>query len=230
MSREVSDLSQRQLPLDLPHRPALGRDDFWVSESNAQAVALIDQWPDWPESAVLLTGPSGSGKTHLAEVWRMASGALRAQANDIKSLSVPELLSTGALVIEDVPGSEIDEPGFFHLLNLAREQKASLLITAENMPAHWGIGLPDLLSRLNALTPALLVEPDDMLLRAVLAKLFKDRQLAVSEAVYDYLLVRMERSLGAARDLVAVLDQKALAEHAAITPRFVARVLKNELS
>ena len=37
-----------QLPLDLGHRPALGREDFLVAPSNQGAVAWIDRWPDWP--------------------------------------------------------------------------------------------------------------------------------------------------------------------------------------
>jgi chromosomal replication initiation ATPase DnaA len=50
--------------LDLPHRQALGRDDFLVTKSNAAAVALIDHWPDWPARGNGV-GPPGSGKTHL---------------------------------------------------------------------------------------------------------------------------------------------------------------------
>ena len=38
----------RQLPLDLAHREARSRDDLVVGPSNAEAVALMDRWPDWP--------------------------------------------------------------------------------------------------------------------------------------------------------------------------------------
>ena len=34
-----------QLILELPHLPALGRDDFLVADSNAEAAALIDGYP-----------------------------------------------------------------------------------------------------------------------------------------------------------------------------------------
>ncbi len=53
-------------------------------------------------------------------------------------------------MIEDAPSDTLDEPAFFHLLNLAREQKAYVLLTALAPPPAWDIALPDLLSRLKA--------------------------------------------------------------------------------
>ena len=35
-----------QLILDLPHRTALGRDDFLVGDCNRLAVDFIDRWPE----------------------------------------------------------------------------------------------------------------------------------------------------------------------------------------
>lgn len=215
-----------QLPFDLPHRTALDRNDFWVGKSNSQAVTLIDDWPDWQGAAAMLIGPRGSGKTHLAEVWRKRSGALRIAADELTIESVPELLSKSALVVEDAPGAHLDEHALFHLLNFAREQSAHVLLTARDMPSLWEVALPDLLSRLNALSFAQMMEPDDVLLRAVLMKLFTDRQVKVDDPVLDYLVVHMERSLGVAHDLVARLDARALAEKTAITRPFAARILK----
>ena len=37
-----------QLVFELPHRAALGVEDFLVSQCNETAVRLIDAWPDWP--------------------------------------------------------------------------------------------------------------------------------------------------------------------------------------
>ena len=118
----------RQLVLDLPHRQALGRDDFLVTKSNAAAVALIDHWPDWPTHAALLIGPPGSGKSHLVEVWRQRSNASRVRAADINVEAAPVLLTSSAVAIEDA-ASSLNERGLFHLLNLARQRNSSLLLT-----------------------------------------------------------------------------------------------------
>ena len=216
----------RQLVLDLPHRPALARDDFLVTKSNAAAVALIDHWPDWPSHAALLVGPPGSGKTHLVEVWRQRSKAARIQAIDVRVENAPELLVSGAVAIEDA-GKSLDEKALFHLLNLARQQSSSILLTARTRPENWKIELPDLLSRLRAIPVLEILPPDDALLRAVLVKLFFDRQIAAEESTISFMLTRMPRSLGAARVLVAEIDRRALEERAEVTRPFVAKVLSD---
>jgi chromosomal replication initiation ATPase DnaA len=215
----------RQLVLALPHRAALGREDFLVSPANAAAVAMIDQWPDWPSHALLLVGPPGSGKSHLVEVWRRASGAERIEAADLSAEAVPDLLAQGGLAVENAPGPALNERALFHLLNLARQQGAKVLITSEQLPGAWGVRLPDLVSRLRAAPVAELGAADDALLRGVLVKLFADRQLAVEESVISYLVVRMPRSLDAARHLVAEIDRRALEDKAQVSRTFVARVL-----
>jgi chromosomal replication initiation ATPase DnaA len=220
----------RQLAFDLPHRPATGRDDFLVTPSNAKAVGLVDLWPNWPSNTLILLGPPGSGKSHLAAVWHEMTGALIAVPGDIRENNVPKLLAEAALVIEDAPGDALDEPAFFHLLNLAREEKAYVLITALAPPVGWEIGLPDLLSRLKAAPTAQLGAPDDALLRGVLVKLFADRQIGVDEAVVSYLISRMPRELAVARNLVAEIDRRALEERAEVTRHFVAKVLGDIVS
>ncbi len=214
----------KQLVLDLPHRPAQGREDFLVTDSNAAAVALIDQWPAWPGHAAILMGPAGSGKSHLVEVWRQRSKAQKVSAASISSESAPALLTTHALAIEDA-GAGVDERGMFHLLNLARQQNSSLLITGQTRPESWEIVLPDLLSRLRAIPVLEILPPDDTLLRGVLVKLFFDRQIAAEESTISFMLTRMPRSLDAARVLVAEIDRRALEERAEVTRPFVARVM-----
>lgn len=218
--------SGRQLVLDLPLRPASGRDDFLVTPSNEAAVAMIDRYPDWPHHGVVLLGGSGSGKSHLLEVWRHAAGARLVRAAELGANPPEQLLASGALAIDDAPGADLDERALFHLLNLARQTGGRILIASETDPAQWPVSLPDLASRLRALAVTRVGQPDDALLRGVLVKHFADRQLAVEETVVSYLMLRMPRSLEAARAVVAEIDRVALVEHAAVTRALAARVLQ----
>jgi chromosomal replication initiation ATPase DnaA len=215
----------RQLALDLALAPAFGRDDFLVSAANEAALALIDRWPAWPSRVVALVGPPGSGKSHLAAIWARASGAAVVDAAALTTAGVPALAEAGAVVIENAPHPALEERALFHLINLAREAALGVLIVAREDPARWPVQLPDLASRLKAATAVHIAPPDDGLLRAVLVKLFADRQLQVDEGAVSYLVARMHRSLGEARDLVAEIDTIALAEGAAVTRPFIARVL-----
>jgi chromosomal replication initiation ATPase DnaA len=218
-------MSGRQLVLGLPHRPALGREDFLVAKPNEKAVALIDRWPDWPSRALALVGPPGSGKSHLAEAWRQRAGGRVIPASDLVLPQIPSFIADGALVVEDVRGERLDERGLFHLLNLTREENAFVLLTSRLNPLAWNLELPDLVSRLKAVPVVGLGLPDDELLRGVIVKLFADRQIAADDALVSYLVARMPRELSAARSLVAEIDQRALEEKSNVTRAFVSRIL-----
>jgi chromosomal replication initiation ATPase DnaA len=199
-----------QLALALDHAESLAREDFLPGPSNAAALELIERWPDWPSRIVLLRGPEGSGKSHLAAIWARAAGARVISPRALDDAEVPIALATGALVLENLGSAPFDEAALFHLLNLARQERAYLLITARSAPSSWRMELPDLASRLRAIPVVAMEGPDDALLRAVLVKLFADRQLVVEESVVGYLATHIERSFAGARGAVAALDQAAL--------------------
>jgi len=218
--------SPRQLNLALGHPESFERADFLSGRGNETALALIDRWPDWPARAVALIGPEGAGKSHLAAIWAQAADARAIAGHAIDAPSVPEALSSGTLVIEDADRGDLDEAALFHLLNLAREQAAHILITARQAPASWPVKLPDLASRLRALPVVTLDPPDDALLAAVLVKLFADRQLAVDERLIEFLVHRIERSFAAARAAVAELDHEAMRLKRPVNRTLAAEILR----
>ena len=218
-------LPPRQLALALGHHTSFAREDFLEGPSNAAPLALIERWPDWPDRLLVLAGPEGSGKSHLAAIWAAAAGARFVAARALGEANLPAALSTGALVIEDVAGEAVDERALFHLINLAREEGAFVLLTALTPPAGWTLRLADLASRLRALPVLALGPPDDALLRALLVKLFADRQLKVDESLMAYLMIRIERSFAAARAFVERLDREALRRRRPVTRALAAEML-----
>jgi chromosomal replication initiation ATPase DnaA len=221
----------RQLGLDLPSVPALGRADFLVAPSNAVALAMIEDWPNWRAGKLLLCGPEGAGKTHLAHVWASETGARILPARALASIHVPEA-AAGALVVEDihgVAGVADAEEALFHLHNLMAAEGHPLLLTLEGAPKAHRFVLPDLASRIGGTPAAYLDPPDDVLLAALLAKLFADRQLTPGPEVIQYLVRRMDRSFAAARDIVARLDAASLAEKRPVTRGLAAKLLDNNL-
>jgi len=220
-------MSARQLALDFEQRAAFGLDDFLVVPGNADAVAWLDRWPDWPNRALAIYGPPGCGKTHLVHVWQAATGGRIVDAKTISTTSIPELAGGSdrpALAVEGAD-SYVDEVALFHLYNMIVEANGTLLLTGHSAPSRWKIGLPDLASRMTAL-PSVAVElPDDELFGALLVKLFADRQLRVGADVVIYVASRIERSFDAARRLVAELDAAALEGQRDITVPLARQVL-----
>jgi chromosomal replication initiation ATPase DnaA len=209
----------RQLAFDLPAQDRRGRAEFFPSPANAQGLAMIDLWRQWPGGMLLLVGPEGSGKSHLAEIWATEAGARLLPAAALAGADLAAL-AEAPLGIEDadrIAGNPAAETALFHLHNLMKEAGQPLLLTARTPPRDWGLSLPDLHSRLAALPLVRIEAPDDVLLSAVLAKLFADRQVTAPPSLIPYLVARMERSIDAARRLVTELDRRALARGGPIT-------------
>ena len=216
----------RQLALRLPAAPRLGREDFLVTSSNADVVAALDRWPDWPDAATILVGPPGAGKTHVAGLWAERAGAATLPRARLRDDAVPGLAARGAVVVEDCDRVGTGEAALFHLLNALRERGGFALLTAASEPLSWGIGTPDLLSRLRRAALLRLDAPDDALVRAVLVKLFDERGIMVDPGVVAYLAARVERSIQAIRALVDALDREGLERGRPITRALAAEVLR----
>lgn len=221
----------RQIPFDLPHRPAFGRDDFLVTRCNADAVGWLDKWPHWPAPALIVHGPAASGKSHLAAVWAEQAKArilsplkVGAPQHPIHELSQPLMIDRADLVIGDADA----ETALFHLYNMAKEAGQTMLLTSSVPAQSLGFVLPDLASRLRAAPAVAILPPDEELLAALLVKLFTDRQLDVSADIIQYATLRMERSFAAARALVDTADHIALSERRGITLSVIRQALAYE--
>ena len=227
MSNLESSVSPRQLVLALNHTESFAREDFLAGPSNAAALTLVERWPDWPDRVMALIGPEGSGKSHLASVWAEKAGARVLAAKLLEEdIDLPAAFATGALVVEDLEPAGLDERVLFHLLNLAREEGAYVLLTARSALAGFPVTIRDLASRLRALPGVALAPPDDTQLRALMVKLATDRQLVVDEALVNFLANRIERSFAGARAAVALLDQEAMRQHRPVTRALAAELFR----
>lgn len=212
----------RQLVLPLPKRELLGREDFYVADSNRVALETIESWPAWSGGMLAVIGPEGSGKTHLAGLHAARSGAVLWPAPG------------DHLIVEDadrLAGDRTQEEALFHAFNRVAGLGGSILFTARTPLAGWPVGLADLRTRLNTVVTVDLTAPDDALLAAVLLKLFADRQIDPTRAaeVTTWLVPRMDRSLAAARRVVEALDARSLAEKRRIDTRLAGEILQSSL-
>ena len=213
-----------QLAFDWPRGVARGPDDFFVSEANAKAYAVIQTPETWPELKLALVGPRGCGKSHLAGLFAASTGAQVLQAAKGVAGADPQR----PVVVEDVEklpaGAEED---LFHLHNNLRAAGQPLLLTSVLPPARWTIALPDLASRMQAATVIEIADPDDALFTALIMKLFSDRQIMPSPDLAPYLAARIERSYAAAARIVAALDSAALSRGRRINRALAAELLDN---
>jgi chromosomal replication initiation ATPase DnaA len=208
-------------------RPDLAGADFLEAPSNQHALVWLDRTGDWPARRLAIWGQPGCGKTHLAHRWAARRGARVVPGSCVRG---PEDLSAGAggIAIDDadLAGANLaGERALLHGLNAAAEAGLAVLLTGRTPPARWHVPLADLASRLRAVTVVEIGPPDDALLRALLARLLADRQLAVPRPVQDWLLLRLPRTQPAILQAVARLDRLAMDAGRSITRALAARLL-----
>ncbi len=207
----MSRSAPRQLALDLPHTESSDERDFLPSSCNAQALAHLARWPDWPSPVTVLFGPEGSGKTHLARIWTARVRAIWLESEGPWLLPPRDLFPAPATCLAiDEADLVWDEQVLFHLFNLVVERRGSLLMTSTLPPAGWPVELPDLRSRLALATPVEIGPPDDALLAALYVKQFADRGLRPDKGAVEWLIGHGPRSFAAVRRIVGELDRASL--------------------
>jgi chromosomal replication initiation ATPase DnaA len=212
----------RQFALPFAHQPNFAASDFLTAPSNEAALAWLERTPNWPGLRLAISGEAGCGKTHLLHLWARRAGA--AIWSGPALVGLPALPARGGIAIDDADAAA-DEAALLHLLNAAAEAGLPVLLAGRDAPARWPVRLPDLTSRLRAMQTVAILRPEESLLRAILARLLADRQLATPETVQDWLLLRLPRDGGTLAEAAARLDRAALAGGSGITRQLAAAVL-----
>jgi chromosomal replication initiation ATPase DnaA len=216
----------RQPPLPLFRGPRFAAIDFREAPSNTAACAWLRRTDDWPDRRLAIWGESGCGKTHLLHIWAARTGAVLWSGTALAAL--PELPAVG-IALDDAD-AVTDETALLHLLNTAGEAGLPMLLASPAPPSRWPVRLPDLASRLRAITAVEIGPPEDTLLRTLLARLLAERQLRLPEAVQEWLVRRLPRSAAALAGAVDRLDAASLEQRRNITVRFAAVALADLLA
>lgn len=192
----------RQLRLEWPPREDYSAESFIDGAATDEARRRLNDWRAWPAGALALVGASGAGKSHLAAIWAQQAGAVPAHADALN-------LEGAAVLYEDADRNFDDALAFSLVNSAATGEIAGVLFTARDRPVSWPASWPDLSSRLRALSFVEIGEPGEAELAQILGKLLRDRQVRPRESLMNYLLRRMERTPGGAREVVEALDRAA---------------------
>lgn len=218
-------LASTQMVMPFASATSYHAEDFIRGEGNATALSLVERWPDWPYSLVVLHGPKGSGKTHLAHVFAKRTHAQFIAPVRIGQVPADQLLAGGHAWVIDGLEKVKSEDALAQLINHARARGDYVLMTADVPPSQLKFSIKDLTSRLTALPEVALGEPDDALLMGVLAKAFADRQLRVGPDVLQYAVTRLERRFEAAQQFAQAVDEASLASGRGVTLPLIRGVL-----
>ena len=195
----------KQLALPFADEPNFAAADFCPAPSNAAAREFLHHPENWSNFRLILWGEPGCGKTHLLNIWAQAHGA-----EIIESASLQGLRRVNGPIALDDADLAPDPVALLHLLNNAAEAGFPLLLAARLPPARMAYKLADLTSRLRASSAVEIRPPEDELLEQLLTRQAAQRQLHLSIAVRNTLLLHLPRAPAFYREAVARLDHAAL--------------------
>lgn len=217
--------NHRQYTLPIIQTPDFTEFSYFVSDSNASAYQLIENWGEWPFQMCAIFGPEGYGKTHLGHILRDRTNGVLVPAQEITEQFVASSIEKSQVYIIDDVDLNTSPKLLFHMYNLALENKSFVVFLLSQPPASWDSGLADLNSRLRSLQVFELLQPDDAMCRAIIKKIFSDFQLSVKEEVVDYFQDHTSRNLGEIQKNIKNINVASMELRRNITIPFIKQVL-----
>lgn len=219
----------KQLSLDLKSQIYMGRDDYMVSSCNKEAYEMINTWPNWMGQGLVIYGPKGCGKTHLANVFveKINSNSKKigqisiVNASKINMKTLNRISNENRNIVIDNFSAKSNLEAIFHLFNIYNTEGRYMLFTSEIAPSRMQLPLKDLQSRLNMLPSIEIKEPDDLMLQALIVKLFNDKQIIISPEILNYILMNAQRSFAYIEELVDEIDKVSLAYQSAVNYQII---------
>jgi len=214
-----------QLLLNFNFSKNYKRDDFFVSQSNFFAFNLIDTWPKWEKNIINICGEKYSGKTHLSEIFLKKNKGKILDSKNFTFNESHDLRVYQNIILEDF-SEDTDEESIFSLINFVDQNNKYLVINSLKPINEMNFNLKDLKSRAKNTLLAVIEQPDDQLVKVLLAKNFSDKQIKIDNKLIEFIVKRITRSYGKIFEFIYKIDEISLKKRKSIDLKTVKEVLK----
>jgi len=218
----MSELNQ--LLLDFDYKTNFNEHDFYLSKSNSNAFNLINRWPDWDKKILNISGEKFSGKSHLANIFQLKSKAFLIKGNEIDNSIFKSIKLHESIIIDDFEECN-EEEILYSIFNLIDQDSKYLLINSLKPINEIKFGLPDLTSRSKNCLYAVIENPDDELLFAIILKNFSDRQIKIEKKIINFIISRIDRSYRKIDEFIYKIDELSLKKKKPINFKTIKEIL-----
>ena len=218
----MSELNQ--LLLDFDYKTNFNEHDFYLSKSNSNAFNLINRWPDWDKKILNISGEKFSGKSHLANIFKLKSKAFLIKGNEIDNSIFKSIKLHESIIIDDFEECN-EEEILYSIFNLIDQDSKYLLINSLKPINEIKYRLPDLTSRSKNCLYALIENPDDELLFAIILKNFSDRQIKIEKKIINFIISRIDRSYRKIDEFIYKIDELSLKKKKPINLKTIKEIL-----
>ena len=218
----MSELNQ--LLLDFDYKTNFNEHDFYLSKSNSNAFYLINRWPDWDKKILNISGEKFSGKSHLANIFKLKSKAFLVKGNEIDNSIFKSIKLHESIIIDDFEEFN-EEEILYSIFNLIDQDSKYLLINSLKPINEIKYRLPDLTSRSKNCLYAVIENPDDELLFAIILKNFSDRQIKIEKKIINFIISRIDRSYRKIDEFIYKIDELSLKKKKPINLKTIREIL-----
>ena len=218
----MSELNQ--LLLDFTYKNNFNEHDFYLSKSNSNAFNLINRWPDWDKKILNISGEKFSGKSHLANIFQLKSKAFLIKGNEIDNSIFKSIKLHESIIIDDFEECN-EEEILYSIFNLIDQDSKYLLINSLKPINEIKYRLPDLTSRSKNCLYAVIENPDDELLFAIILKNFSDRQIKIEKKIINFIISRIDRSYRKIDEFIYKIDELSLKKKKPINLKTIKEIL-----
>ena len=218
----MSELNQ--LLLDFDYKTNFNEHDFYLSKSNSNAFNLINRWPNWNKKILNISGEKFSGKSHLANIFKLKSKAFLINGNKIDNSIFKSLKLYESIIIDDFEECN-EEEILYSIFNLIDQDSKYLLINSLKPINEIKYRLPDLASRSKNCLYAVIENPDDELLFAIILKNFSDRQIKIEKKIINFIISRIDRSYRKIDEFIYKIDELSLKKKKPINLKTIKEIL-----
>ena len=218
----MSELNQ--LLLDFDYKTNFNEHDFYLSKSNSNAFNLINRWPDWDKKILNISGEKFSGKSHLANIFKLKSKAFLIKGNEIDNLIFKKIKLHESIIVDDFEECNQEEI-LYSIFNLIDQDSKYLLINSLKPINEIKYRLPDLTSRSKNCLYAVIENPDDELLFAIILKNFSDRQIKIEKKIINFIISRIDRSYRKIDEFIYKIDELSLKKKKPINLKTIKEIL-----
>ena len=218
----MSELNQ--LLLNFDYKTNFNEHDFYLSKSNSNAFNLINRWPDWDKKILNISGEKFSGKSHLANIFKLKSKAFLIKGNEIDNSIFKSIKLHESIIIDDFEECN-EEEILYSIFNLIDQDSKYLLINSLKPINEIKYRLPDLTSRSKNCLYAVIENPDDELLFAIILKNFSDRQIKIEKKIINFIISRIDRSYRKIDEFIYKIDELSLKKKKPINLKTIKEIL-----
>ena len=219
----MKELNQQIIKFN--HDSSFKDEDFYVSKSNKHIIDFLNKWPKWEKNFLNISGEKNSGKTHLVNIFLKRFKGIKIESNLLNNDNLKSIKPYQNIILEDL-NLDIDEKLVYTLFNIVDQDNKYLIITSTQPIAALNFKLHDLRSRTKNCLLAIIENPDDELMFALILKNLSDRQITLDKKLIDFIIKRIDRSYGKIFEFIYKIDKISLKKKRSIDFKIINEALE----